>query len=52
MKDFSICALALSPAIILAAGACYLATSGMSGWGWFLLVVVWLAGGFRHKSRG
>lgn len=50
MKDVALVAFCLAPASILAGGAVYLAMHSMSGWGWFLICALLLAGSFKYSS--
>jgi hypothetical protein len=50
MRHVFISALVLSPAIILASGATYLAVHGIDGWGWFLFVAAF-AGSYSYREK-
>ena len=49
MKDIVISVALLSPFIICASGAVYLAANGLPGWGWFLAVAA-IASFFSYKT--
>lgn len=51
MRHLLIAALAFAPAIILCSGAVYLAAHGLSGWGWFLLVALFIGGSYSFNQK-
>ena len=51
MRHTVIAALAFTPAIILCAGAVYLAANGIDGWGWRLFVAVVFGGSYSFKEK-
>lgn len=51
MRHTLIAMVAFTPAIILCAGAVYLALNGIAGWGWFLFTALLIGGSYKFNSK-